>query len=134
MRNARKNRCLDLVGPASAMQTLEVSVRRDPPEARVCVSGDIDQDSVPHLREVVDKLLAERPARLHVDMRGVRFSDSCGLHFLVDIRHKMRAWHGELSLATSAPVRRLLEITGATSLFTLTGGPGPGPTVGRETP
>jgi anti-sigma B factor antagonist len=120
MRKAWESRRTGLVAPAPAAEALEVSVRRDPPQAWVRVSGEIDQDSAPQLRDVVDKLLAERPARLHLDMRGVSFSDSCGLHALVDTRRKMREWHGELTVAPSRCVLQLLELTGTTALFTHT--------------
>lgn len=84
------------------------------------VSGEIDQDSAPELRGAVDKLLAERPTRLHLDLSEVRFADSCALHLLVATRRRLHAWGGELSLRLSRHVARLLEITETTCLFTIT--------------
>lgn len=103
-----------------AVPQLGIAVWHDPPEAGVRVSGDVDQDSAPELRAAVDKLLTDRPTRLHLDMSEVRFADSCALHLLITTRHRLHEWDGDLALCASRHVARLLEITETAPLFTLT--------------
>ncbi|MEU8776857.1 STAS domain-containing protein [Streptomyces sp. NPDC048606] len=93
-------------------------------------AGEFDQDTVPDLTGVVAAVRDRAGAgRLVVDVRDVTFADSAFLNCLLGLRAA-----GELVLVGPLPaqLRRLLEITGALTLFTLApsvraahGGPDP---------
>lgn len=106
---------------------LAVAVHSDPPDVWIRVDGEVDLDSVPLLRDALDKALAERPPRLHLDMAAVEFCDSSGLNTLIVARQRLGEWDGRLLLTTSPRVRRLLDLTGAAELFTLEAVPGDPP-------
>lgn len=76
---------------------------------RVRLEGDLDFDATTKhassLREVTDLR-----TQVVLDVAGVRFVDSSGLRFLVDLA---RRHDGPVRLeGVQAPVRRVLEITG----------------------
>ena len=50
---------------------------------RVAVSGEVDCSTAPRLTACVEAVLASGPAELVVDLTGVSFLDSAGLHALV---------------------------------------------------
>lgn len=120
MPRAQRRSTRHLALAPAGVPLLGTAIWRDPPEAGIRVSGEIDQDSAPELRRVVDKLLTERPTRLHLDLSEVRFADSCALHVLIVTRHTLREWGGDLAVRTGRHVARLLEITETASLFTIT--------------
>ncbi|GGQ96358.1 anti-sigma factor antagonist [Kitasatospora griseola] len=100
---------------------LAVEVRHTPENAAVCtLSGDLDIETLHPAREALDRLLAQRPRALVVDLERVDFCDSSGLNLLLQTR--MAAADTELSFrlaALSGPVRHLLELTGAKAVFTI---------------
>ena len=75
----------------------------DESEGCVKVSGEIDMSSATKL---IDAVLKATPASL--DLSGVTFIDSSGLHALI----RLRRARAELRIVALSPqVRRLLEIT-----------------------
>ncbi|MFJ5924721.1 STAS domain-containing protein [Kitasatospora sp. NPDC092948] len=100
---------------------LAVEVRHTPSNAAVCtLSGDLDIETLQPARDALDRLLAERPLALVVDLGRVDFCDSSGLNLLLQTR--MAAADIELPFrlaALSGPVRHLLELTGAKAVFTI---------------
>jgi len=84
----------------------------------LCPQGEIDFHTAPALTEAVRE--AEGPWRdVVVDLSGVPFMDSSGVHALVDVLHRCRARGGRL---TARGVReqpaRLLDLVGLTGVFT----------------
>ncbi|WP_180290690.1 STAS domain-containing protein [Streptomyces sp. TLI_171] len=100
---------------------LGVEVRHTPSRAAVCaLVGDLDIESLGPAREALDRLVAERPPALVVDLGQVDFCDSSGLNLLLQTR--MAAADVDLAFhlaALSGPVRHLLELTGAKAVFTI---------------
>jgi anti-anti-sigma factor len=81
---------------------IQVRVR----QGQLIVSGDMDLATTPVLQKAVAKL-AGKPIAL--DLSGVAFIDSTGLHLLLDLRRE----HGPLRLVGASPaVVKLLAITG----------------------
>jgi anti-anti-sigma factor len=81
---------------------IQVRVR----DGQLVVSGDMDLATTPVLLKAAAKLTG-RPIEL--DLAGVAFIDSTGLHLLLDLRKTQ----GRLRLVGSSPaVDRVLEITG----------------------
>ena len=82
--------------------------------------GDLDLAGSAVLGSALDQALAARPARLVVDLGGVRFFDSSGLNVLLRIRIDAQAAGVPLALASpSAAVERVFELTGPGDVFTV---------------
>lgn len=79
----------------------------------VKVSGEIDLSTVSHLYDVLSRLDATKP--LSLDLQGVTFIDSTGLHFLLDASAQVRNLH--LVIGRQRHIGRLLEIVGLAASF-----------------
>jgi anti-sigma B factor antagonist len=89
-------------------QQMEVTVRHDEPFTIVEVTGEIDIDSAPRLREVLSTATDEGADRLVFDLSGVTFVDSIGLGVFVLARKKMQLRQGSVDIVAST--RRVLAI------------------------
>ena len=89
------------------------------------VHGEIDLYTVPKLqRELANLLAASDPVRLVVDLSGVDFCDSTGVNVLLAAHRQAREKGGDLELAAPRPaVRKILQVTGLESVFTVTDDP-----------
>jgi anti-anti-sigma factor len=84
------------------------------------VTGEVDMETEPMLRESLAMALAPAPAALVVDLTGVTFFASSGLHVLVDLQHDMTARGLEMRVvADSRIVLRPMAITGVDQLVTV---------------
>lgn len=80
----------------------------------VVVQGDLDMDSVPPLREAMERAATALPV-LILDAGEVRFADSTALNLLLRI-------HQATTLRIAAPpaqLVRMLEVTGADQVLNL---------------
>jgi anti-sigma B factor antagonist len=78
------------------------------------IFGELDQATVPDLRECVDPLIDDARHSLLLDLSDCAFVDSSGLAAFVSIRDRITA-APERGFAICCPdtqVRRLLELTG----------------------
>ncbi|MFI9102954.1 STAS domain-containing protein [Streptomyces fildesensis] len=83
----------------------------------VTVAGEVDLNGVGPVREAVDRALDHHP-HLVLDLSGVSFGDSTFLSTLLQARlHALERSGSVILLAPSAPVLRVLTITGALELF-----------------
>ena len=84
----------------------------------VAVAGEID---LPHARDLVVALrevLAAGPAAVALDLSGVTFIDSTGIQVLMGARADAATTGTEVRIAkTSAPVQRVLHLTGLLETF-----------------
>ncbi len=78
----------------------------------VAFEGDLDLASVAGFEEAVEEV-GEAP-RIVIDLSGVRFIDSSGIHRVVraGAARAERGLHLELVVAPSSAVERVLEISG----------------------
>jgi len=78
----------------------------------VTVDGDIDLATSEMLHHTLSVIPATQ--RVIIDCENIRFIDSSGLRVLIDDYRRHAAANGSLRVrcAPSAPLRRLLEITG----------------------
>ena len=85
----------------------------------VKLAGEFDMGSIGEFRGAVEG--ADAPwQRAEIDLRDVVFMDSSGLQELVRLNNRAHERNLELVLTTpSAPVMRLLELTGLQSHFTI---------------
>ena len=105
---------------------LNVSSRSQGDHVSVIVAGEIDLYSAPMLQadlaEIIDG--AAQATRVVVDMSGVEFCDSTGMNVLLSSLRQVRQRGGELELAAPRPaVRKILQVTGLDSVFTVSPDP-----------
>jgi anti-sigma B factor antagonist len=100
---------------------LNVSSRFHDDHTIVTICGEIDLYTAPRLHSELAGLLAEdMPARIVIDMSGVEFCDSTGMNVLLSCLRRARERGGELEIAAPKPaVRKILQVTGLDSVFTL---------------
>lgn len=89
--------------------------------AAVCaLAGDLDIETLAPAATALDEAIRDRPDVLVVDLEQVGFCDSSGLNMLLKVRMAANAAGTELRLAGASPtVLRLLELTGADTVFSL---------------
>jgi anti-anti-sigma factor len=94
-------------------------VRRvdDPRGVVLNLDGELDLATVPLLQEHLDRAMCSRAAVV-IDLAGLGFIDSSGLHVLVRADRQLRASGGQLVLlGGSRAVYRVFELTGLDSYF-----------------
>jgi anti-sigma B factor antagonist len=106
---------------------LNVSSQLHDDHTIVTIYGEIDLYTAPRLHSELADLLAEgMPARVVIDMSGVDFCDSTGMNVLLSCLRDARERGGELEIAAPQPaVRKILQVTGLDSVFTLVEGTDP---------
>jgi anti-sigma B factor antagonist len=96
--------------------TFDVDHRGD--DTVIVVSGELDLQTAPALRERVDSLVAEGSRSIVLDLAGVSFLDSSGLGALLGIRREITSSGGTLALQDLQPsVRKIFAITRMESAF-----------------
>jgi anti-sigma B factor antagonist len=100
---------------------LNVSSRFHDDHTIVTICGEIDLYTAPRLHSELAGLLAEgMPTRVVIDMSRVEFCDSTGMNVLLSCLRRARERGGELEIAAPKPaVRKILQVTGLDSVFTL---------------
>jgi anti-anti-sigma factor len=86
----------------------------------VVLDGEIDIKCRPMFRQLLAEVITQAPTAVSVDLRGVRFMDSTGVHCLVTAREL--AERNEVPfglLAMSEPVRRTLDLCGVLKEFAI---------------
>jgi anti-sigma B factor antagonist len=91
------------------------------------VHGEIDLYTVPRLqRELANVLATGEAVRLVIDLSGVDFCDSTGVNVLLAAHRQAREKGGALELAAPRPaVRKILQVTGLETVFTVIDNPAP---------
>jgi anti-sigma B factor antagonist len=100
---------------------LRVSSRSQGDHTIVTLAGEIDLYTAPRLQsELLAAMRSADPALVVVDMSGVEFCDSTGMNVLLAAHRHACERGGDLALAAPrAPVRKILEVTGLSSVFTV---------------
>lgn len=85
------------------------------------LAGEIDLYTAPRLQsELTAALAAADPVNIVVDMSAVEFCDSTGMNVLLAAHRLASERGGNLELAAPrASVRKILEVTGLQSVFTV---------------
>jgi anti-sigma B factor antagonist len=90
-----------------------VDVQPEPHGARVRPLGEIDLATVDDVRRKIDESVAAGCERIVLDLGGVTFIDSNGLHLALDADADAREGGWQLLIIDGAgPVQRLFEVTG----------------------
>jgi len=96
---------------ASALAFAEIRVDGDPDTTTVALAGEFDLATKAVLSEALEKAIAETPRTVVVDLHGVTYLDSSGIHALLTAHGAATARGHELHV-TRVPrsVQRVMEI------------------------
>jgi anti-anti-sigma factor len=98
---------------------LLIDTRRDANTVTLALSGELDLATVKQLDQALLDATNDEIPRLIVDLRGLQFMDTSGLHVLLDAAERYRADHRRLSFMRGIPlVQRLFELTAADHTIT----------------
>jgi len=110
-RSPSDGRCHSGLARASGLEPFAVEVQRRDDVAIVQPRGELDVATVETLRAALDAI--ERPGRLLLDLRGLSFIDSTGLHLLVALHQRAQRDEFQLTLlAPAAPIDRAIQLCG----------------------
>lgn len=88
------------------------------------VSGELDLVSSPVLERALAPLLDSDAQLIIVDLRGLEFMDSTGLHVLIQAHQRMHDAGRCLALVRArAQVQRLFDLTGVSDAMTIVDSP-----------
>ena len=105
-------------GRAGGAAQLEVSVVVSPSWVIADVSGAADASTVGQLRDALIAQLPPEVCRVIVDLSGLCFIGSQGVHVLLDAARILADRGGSLALVSPEPiVARMLSLTGADELI-----------------
>ncbi|XVQ11072.1 STAS domain-containing protein [Spirillospora sp. CA-255316] len=100
---------------------LNVSTASQGGHAVVTATGELDLYTAPRLQTALAGVLRDQIDRVVVDMSGIDFCDSTGMNVLLSALKRLQERGGTLELAAPRPaVRRILQVTGLDSVFTVT--------------
>ena len=104
---------------------LKLAVQDHGDHATIQVGGEIDLATSPQLQAVLVDLVDRGCHQLIVDLGQVSFLDCAGIGMLVNTRWRVLAHGGSLKLVRPRPfVRRVLALTGMTTVFPIDTPPG----------
>ena len=96
------------------------SVETSATDRRVIVVGEVDLASAGGLDHELDRRLGDGSGTVVVDCAGITFIDSSGLRTLIEAAGKAEeAGLAFRLVAVPAPVARVFELAGVTSLFSI---------------
>ena len=90
--------------------------RSDGPPVLLRFTADLDVQTAPDLRAELQRVCADRPAWLVLDLSEVQFVDSVGIGVILAALQRMSEWDGHLSVRVSPTVRRTFAIAGLDAL------------------
>ena len=86
----------------------------------LAVTGEVDLASAPSLRSAIDSALDAGAQELWIDLSTATFLDSAGVHLLIAAREQADDLRRRLAvICPPGPVRRVLDLTGATDALPL---------------
>jgi anti-anti-sigma factor len=91
-----------------------VVVRTEGDVVRVCPFGELDVDTAGQIRERLEHATAKGVRHVVLDLGGVPFLDSIGVHLVLeaDAASRAHAWEFEL-IGGPADVQRVFDLTGS---------------------
>ncbi len=85
------------------------------------LTGEVDLSNAGGVRETIEQMQRSGASTIVLDLAGLRFIDSSGLHQLVQALQRQRHCDGDLILRSPTPsTLRVLEIVGLDKVFTIT--------------
>jgi len=99
---------------------MQITERAEGSVPIVSITGDIDLETSPQLREFLKTKSAAKTPFLLLDFGGVNYIDSSGLATLIEYFQAVQAVHGKLALVSLSPrVKNVFEIVRLEQIFSL---------------
>jgi len=99
---------------------MQITERTEDDVPIVSITGDIDLEHSPKLREYLKPKAAQKTPRLLLDFAGVNYIDSSGLATLIEYFQAVQGFKGKLALASLSPrVKNVFEIVRLEQIFSL---------------
>jgi anti-sigma B factor antagonist len=99
---------------------MQITERTEDNVPIVSITGDIDLESSPKLREYLKPKSSQKTPRLLLDFAGVNYIDSSGLATLIEYFQAVQGFKGKLALASLSPrVKNVFEIVRLEQIFSL---------------
>ena len=99
---------------------MEITERTDENIPVVSISGDVDLETSPQLREFLKPKSAAKTPALLLDFSGVNYIDSSGLATLIEYFQAVQSFKGRLALASLSPrVKNVFEIVRLEQIFAI---------------
>lgn len=103
---------ISIGAPAYAPVPLSLAIEAQPDAVKIAPRGDLDLATVGQLQRELERVIDARPPRIVIDLRGVEFMDSTGLHALLNAHTQAQQDNWELTIIPgSRAVQRIFEIT-----------------------
>jgi len=84
------------------------------------ISGEVNIDTSPRLREMFDKIIQNSIKKVVIDTCGVSYIDSSGLATLIEMMQRLKKIDGEMRLcAMPEKVKSIFEVMKLDKLFTI---------------
>lgn len=102
--------------PTSSQLVIELD--RDSDAVKLVLHGELDLSSAPLLEGELEDVEASGHSRLVIDLSGLEFMDSAGLHMLLKARNRSLANGHDLTLRRGPrAIQRLFELTNTAAAF-----------------
>ncbi|MGW1892336.1 STAS domain-containing protein [Streptomyces sp. NPDC002004] len=102
------------------MSPLKTTLRDAPTGPVLEITGELDYDNAPELRELLTTITLKPGQRLILDLAGIGFCDSSGITALIAARNHAQAAQADIALAAVPPhTLRVLRIVGLDQIFPL---------------
>ena len=99
---------------------MQITERTEQSIPVVSITGDVDLETSPQLREFLKPKSAKKTPALVLDFLGVTYIDSSGLATLIEYFQAVQAFGGKLALASLSPrVKNVFEIVRLEQIFSL---------------
>lgn len=94
------------------MALLDVETHEEDGAVRVALSGELDISTAPRVEEELDRVEAEPPGVIVLDLRGLAFMDSTGLRVIVSADARAREQGRRLAVVRGPEaVQRIFRVT-----------------------
>jgi anti-sigma B factor antagonist len=99
---------------------MQITERTDGTIPVVAISGDVDLETSPQLRDFLKPKSAAKTPALLLDFAGVNYIDSSGLATLIEYFQAVQGFKGRLALAALSPrVKNVFEIVRLEQIFSI---------------
>ncbi len=99
---------------------MQITERTEQDIPVVLITGDVDLETSPQLREFLKPKSTKKTPALLLDFSGVSYIDSSGLATLIEYFQATQSYGGKLALASLSPrVKNVFEIVRLEQIFSL---------------
>lgn len=99
---------------------MQITERTEDAIPVVSITGDIDLETSPQLRDFLKPKSSKKTPALLLDFTGVEYIDSSGLATLIEYFQAVQGFKGKLALASLSPrVKNVFEIVRLEQIFSI---------------